>query len=235
MDIQTPKLKQSFKCKFCDISFSKEKTLLVHLCEPRRRFDQRDEKPIKVAFMAYTRFYELTQYNAPTSVITIDDFEKCQYYKAFVKFGWHMHHIKAIDQTAFIEYVITKKIRLDDWCKDAVYDNYMISYVMFERADKAIERSLNTMIDWAEENNSEYNHFFKYVAPTVVTYMIQTGRISPWALYGSETGIGMLDKMSDEQHNLISNVAGPTHWSYRFKNESVDFDWVKHVLKEAGL
>ncbi len=38
------------KCTYCGKTFAKERTLQVHLCEPKRRHLQRDEKWVVNAF-----------------------------------------------------------------------------------------------------------------------------------------------------------------------------------------
>ena len=39
------------KCTYCGKEFAKARTLQVHLCEPKRRYLQRDEKWVVNAFM----------------------------------------------------------------------------------------------------------------------------------------------------------------------------------------
>ena len=34
----------SYECKFCKKSFGSEKTLITHLCEPKRRWNNRKDK-----------------------------------------------------------------------------------------------------------------------------------------------------------------------------------------------
>jgi hypothetical protein len=51
----------SFKCQYCEVSFKSEKTIMVHVCEPKRRWMNKDEKYSRLAFFAYNRFYEITQ------------------------------------------------------------------------------------------------------------------------------------------------------------------------------
>jgi len=38
----------------------KESTLLAHMCEPKRRWLQKDEKRVQVGFYAFQRFYKLS-------------------------------------------------------------------------------------------------------------------------------------------------------------------------------
>ena len=61
MDTTISQSEKNYECQFCKRSFTKEKTLTAHVCEPKRRHQQRDEKHVQIAYIAYKRFYELTQ------------------------------------------------------------------------------------------------------------------------------------------------------------------------------
>ena len=73
----------SFECQFCKKSFKREKTLAVHLCEQKRRWINRDEKYVRLGFLAYNRFYEITQ--GATKQKTYEHFTKSNYYTVFAK------------------------------------------------------------------------------------------------------------------------------------------------------
>jgi hypothetical protein len=76
---------QPFNCVHCSKSFMKEKTLFAHMCEPKRRAMQKDEKRVQSGFYAFNQFYKLTQ--SARKQKTYEEFCKSAYYNAFVKFG----------------------------------------------------------------------------------------------------------------------------------------------------
>ena len=82
------------KCTYCDKEFARERTLQVHLCEPKRRHLQKGEKWVQNAFMVFQRFYEIHQHNSKPK--TYEDFCKSAYYNAFVKFGRYIMHISPL-------------------------------------------------------------------------------------------------------------------------------------------
>ena len=99
-----------YKCTYCGKEFTKERTLQVHMCEPKRRYLQRDEKWVVNAFMVFQRFYQIHQHNSKTK--TYDDFVKSPYYNAFVKFGRYIMHINPLYPTKYIDYVLQSKVKL---------------------------------------------------------------------------------------------------------------------------
>ena len=40
-------LSLTYKCRYCEKSFRKESSLAVHLCEPKRRWRERDERAVR--------------------------------------------------------------------------------------------------------------------------------------------------------------------------------------------
>ena len=221
------------KCTYCGKEFAKARTLQVHLCEPKRRYLQRDEKWVVNAFMVFQRFYQIHQHNSKTK--TYDDFVKSSYYNAFVKFGSFMSNVNPIYPEKFIDFVIKSGVKLDHWCRDELYDTYIEELLKIEPADGAIQRTIQTMMDWADDKQASWNHYFSYVNLNRATHDIRDGKISPWLLLNSKTGKEMLKKLNDEQLEIIGPTINPQYWVKRFKNLPADVELVKEVIAEAKI
>ena len=63
-DLVEKRLGQQHICKYCGKEFRKESSLAVHLCEPKRRWQQEKEVGVQLGMQAYLRFYEMTQGSA---------------------------------------------------------------------------------------------------------------------------------------------------------------------------
>lgn len=226
-------LDQPHKCKFCGKGFAKESTLAAHLCEPKRRHQQQNEVGVRLGFNAWIKFYEMTQGSAKMK--TYEDFAESPYYRAFVKFGRHLHKIRAINPAAFTEWVIKNNKKLDHWTKDAFYDEYLREYLRRENPQDALERGILEMGEWAGENSSVVNHFFLYATTNRICSMIVNGRISPWIIYCCNSGMAALEKMNEEQVVLIYPWIDPEFWQRKLKDYMADAEWCRHVLKEAGF
>lgn len=226
-------MSSNYKCGYCGKEFVKEKTLTVHVCEKKRRHLSRGEKHVHAALMAYQKFYQLAQKNGKPK--TFDDFVDSPYYNAFVKFGSFLVNANPLYPERFIDYVIRSGVKLDHWCRDELYDSYLIELIKSEPADGAIQRSIAAMMDWAGENNSQWEHYFSYVNLNRATYDIKEGKISPWVILNCSSGRGLLQKMNREQLEIITPILDPDHWGRRFKNYPADFELVKEVLKEAKV
>ena len=49
-----------FECKFCGKVLREKKTLSAHMCEQKRRWVNKDSKYVRLGFLAYNRFFQLT-------------------------------------------------------------------------------------------------------------------------------------------------------------------------------
>jgi len=223
----------SFECQFCKKSFKREKTLSVHLCEQKRRWINRDEKYVRLGFLAYNRFYEITQ--GATTQKTYDHFTKSNYYTGFTRFGKHTLEINAIDPEKFVDFVITNSIALDKWCSDAVYETYIRELNKKETAERAVERGILLMQQWSRENDRPYNVFFREISRPRLIHWIKSGRISPWIIFNCDSGDSAIAQMTDHEQNMIMEYLEPTFWQRKFSTRREDVDFVQMVLKEAGL
>jgi hypothetical protein len=203
------------------------------MCEQKRRHLAKDEKHVKIAYMAYVRFYQLTQ--KFQGIKTYEDFSKSPYYNAFIKFGSFVSNVNPMYPDHYIDWVVTSGVKLDHWCREELYDKYVLDLIKTEAVETALERSIKHMMDWAEANNSVWNHYFSYVSINRASYDIRDGKVSPWLILNSSTGKGLLAKFSDEQLEAISAVIDPQFWVRKFKKQPADVELVKQVLKESNL
>ena len=205
----------------------------MHICEQKRRYLSRNEKHVQMGLMTYQRFYEITQKTSKAK--TFDEFSSSPYYTAFVKFGSFISNTNPIYPERFVDFVITSGVKLDHWCRDALYDQYIADLIKKEPADGAIQRTIQTMMDWGEKNASPWEHYFAYVNLNRATHDIKEGLVSPWIVLNTRSGKQMLQKMNDEQLEIVGPVIDPQHWQRRFKSLPADVELVKEVIKEAKI
>ena len=221
-----------YKCEHCKKEFAKEKTLAVHVCEQKRRYLSRNEKHVQLGFLTYQKFYELNQ---KISNKTFDEFAASPYYTAFVKFGSFLSNTNPIYFEKFIDYVLTSGVKLDHWCRDELYDSYIIEMIKSEPADGSIQRTIQTMMNWADKNDAPWEHYFAYVNLNRATHDIREGLVSPWLLLNTKEGKNLLTKMNDEQLAIISQIIDPQFWLKKFRTYPADLELVKDIIKEAKI
>jgi len=224
---------QPFNCVHCGKSFMKEKTLYAHMCEPKRRAMQESEKRVQAGFMAFNRFFKLTQ--GAKKDKSYAEFCKSPYYNAFVKFGSFVNNVNPLYPDKFIDFVIKSGIKLDHWCRDELYDNYLFEMLKLEPAESAIQRSIKHMMEWADANNAEFQHYFLYVNLNRAVNDIRNGLVSPWLVLNSKSGKDMVSKFNDEQLDIIAPAFDIPYWVKKFKEQQDDASLAKEICKETGI
>jgi len=223
-----------YVCGYCGSGYAREKTLAVHLCQPKRRFLQRKEKRVQLGLIAFNKFYQLSAGSKKDK--TYDEFDKSPYYNAFVKFGSFVSNVKPLYPEKYIDHVVTSGVKLDHWCREEMYEQYAINLIKKEGVETALERSVMTMMEWADEQEqAPWNHYFQHVSLNRAVWHIKDGKISPWLILNCISGKEMLSKLNDEQLQIVYPMINPEHWGVRFKRQKSDVQLVKDVAKESKL
>jgi len=229
-------MSEQFNCKYCEKPFRKETTLLAHLCEAKRRYMQRDETGVQWGLKAYLRFYEFSQGSAKLK--SYEDFAKSPYYNAFVKFGRYCVNIRCINFITFTDWLLKNNKKLDHWCSDKLYTEWLVEYIKREATQDALERALTEMTEYAEahpELKNGFTDYFRYGNANRICHHITTGRISPWVIYNCVSGIEFLEALREDQAAIVMPWIDPDYWQKRFKDYLADTEWVKDILSKAGL
>jgi hypothetical protein len=222
----------TYQCRYCEKSFVKETSLAVHVCEAKRRYQDQNEVGVQLGLQAYLRFYEITQGSARLK--TFDDFAKSPYYKAFVKFGRYCVGIRAVNTPRFIEWVVKQNKKIDQWCSDRVYTEYLIEYLRIENVSNALARAVEQSINWSEETNNPAQDYLRYGNVNLVCHAVSTGRISAWVLYNCASGNEFLGSLNSEQIAMIWPYIDSDVWQKKFKDYVADTEYAREILKQAG-
>jgi len=223
-----------YVCEYCGTGYTKEKTLSVHVCEQKRRHLQKNEKRVQLGFYAFNQFYKLSA--GAKKEKTYDEFCKSSYYNAFVKFGSFISNVRPLYPEKYIDYVVTSGVKLDHWCREEMYEKYAIELIRKEGVETALERSIMTMMEWAEENSpAPWNHYFQHVSLNRAVWHIKDGKISPWLILNCKSGKQLLNQFNEEQLSIIYHIMNPEHWAMRFNRQPKDVQLVKDVAKESNL
>jgi hypothetical protein len=220
-----------FICPYCNHGYSRESTLVTHVCEQKRRALAQHDKHVIIAYDAFQRFYRRTM----KAERTYEEFAKSPYYNAFVKFGSFVHNVNPLYPSNFIDYVINSGIKLDDWAKDSVYDKYVVDLLKTETVETALTRSINHMISWSEKSKEDWTEYFHKVSIPRFTYDVKDGKISPWILLNAPSGKALLNKLNDEQFTMIATAINPEFWIYKFNHLPADLELARQVIKESKL
>lgn len=220
------------QCTFCKKEFVRETSLEIHMCEPKRRYREQHEPGARLGFQAYVKFYESAQRTGKTK--TFDDFATSAYYRAFVKFGCYCVDTKAIVPGRFMDWLLKNNKKIDNWCSDKIYTEYLLDYLKIEAVEDALARAIEYGIDWQERTGNPAHDCLRFGNTNATCYAVTSGRISPWVIYNSESGQKFLNELSTEQVAMVWPYIDSDAWQKKFTNYPADQEYVKDILNKAG-
>ena len=220
-------------CKWCDKSFRTERTLAAHMCPRKRRWADRDMTHVRLAYRTFQMFYEMNTNSSKPK--TMEDFIRSQYYEGFTKFGRSCIRNEYMDPEKFAEWLIREGKKLQDWNKDKMYNDYLLEFVKKEPGMRALERTITYFATWAEENDTDFNQYFRTVSTPRAVHDIRSARVSPWVIHLSESGVELLGRMSNEQIVMIKPLIDTEFWVRVFMKSKEETDEVEAMCNQAGL
>lgn len=220
-----------FKCDFCEKEFVKENTLLKHVCESKRRWQDKDKRGNQLGFQAWVRFYSK---HTSKKKKEYTDFVKSSYYSAFVKFGNYCVDAQVMNVPRYVDYLLKEKISIDLWNRDTSYTKFIIDYCKVEDPLDAIARSIETTVQLARIENIQTKDVLRYGNINRICFEITKGKISPWMLYQSSSGLSFLEKLDNTQQKMILDYINPEQWALKFHRQKNIIPEVKELLHAGG-
>lgn len=183
--------------------------------------------------MMFRKFYDVNFRSMKSR--TYEDFMKSSHFAAFVKFSRYLLDINAINPEAFLDFLLRAQVPMKNWTLPFIYEQYIRELNKKETAEAAVERNILLMQQWEMASGLPWNEFFKQVSPNLATSYIRSGRLSPWVLYTASTSHELLTRFSDEQLKMIEQYVDPRFWQRKFLENPEDVEFIKELLKEAGV
>jgi hypothetical protein len=193
---------------------------------------ERSERGVELGFQAYIRFYEMTQGSAKLK--TYEHFAESPYYRAFVKFGRYCVDTRTVNPRQFLEWLLKNNKKIDHWCRDTMYTQYLIDYLRVENVNDALARAMEFGIDWSEQSGNPAEDCLRYGNTNAMVYAVTAGRISPWIVYNCESGQKFLSELDATQIAMVWPYIDSEVWMKRFSEYVADQEYVRELLQKAG-
>jgi hypothetical protein len=230
------KSEKLYNCSYCGKRYTRERTLISHLCEPKRRAQQERETGVQLGLQSYIRFYSRSQ--RESQIKTYEEFSQSPYYNAFVKFGRYCQDIRCVNFSSYLNWLLDSNQKLDRWTSDKLYETWLREYIRKEAVQDALERALKEMQSYADDlsdGRSQFCDYFRIGNTNRICFHISTGRVSPWAVFNCESGREFLRALSEEQIGILMPWIDPEFWQRRFRDLETDTKWAQSILETAGL
>ena len=221
---------EEFPCGFCNRVFRREASFVSHMCKQRRRYLQRDDKPVKIGFMAFQKVQQSLRCKSD-----YNSFVKSQFYGAFVRFGKHVMELEAISPQMFVDFLLSKEIPIDNWTHPVVYSTYIRELNRDETPLQAIERNFMLMEQWGNDTGKDWRDFFREIEPPLALLWITTGRISPWMLFIASSASELIARLSPEQVASVEATTDPGFWHHKIARYEDEVVRLAAMLQENGI
>ncbi len=225
-------IEKKFECEFCKRAFVREKTLLTHICETKHRWLDKDKIGNRLGFQSFVQFYK--KHSASKNTKTYEEFIKSPYYSAFVKFGSYCVQVNVLNIPRYVDWLLASQISIDNWATDSTYTTFLLEYLRKEDPLDAIARSVETTIDLAEKDGILPKDVFRYGNQNRICHAITTGKISPWILYCSDSGVQFLDKLTQDHVKIVIDYINPEQWALKIRREPENVRTAKEILLSGG-
>lgn len=219
-------------CNFCKKEFVREGSFLNHMCEPKRRWQDRDTAGNRIGFTAWLEFFNRN--NKTSKKRDYSDFTGSPYYSAFVKFGNYCVQAQVLNPNRYVDYLLKNQISVDTWNRDTTYTKFIIDHLKTEDPLDAIARSIETTVKLAEMDNIQTKDVLRYGNRTKICYEITKGKISPWMLFHSESGLSFIESLDSTQQKMILDYINPEQWAIKFKRHKNIIPEIKELLHAGG-
>ena len=151
-----------------------------------------------------------------------------------MRYGMYCVEAGVVNPMAYVDYLLKNNVSLDSWNSDKVYTTYLIFYLRDEDPLDAIKRSVEYMLNIAETENVQLQDVFRYVNSNKICHHIATGKISPWMLYRSKSGVEFLTNLNQDQQGIIFEYIDPERWAIKFKREADSVKQIEEIINEIG-
>lgn len=221
------------KCEFCLKCFVKAETLITHSCLKKKRWEDRDTRISVIAYNAYVKV--LTFISPSKKKTSFREFIDSSYYLALIKYARFAMDNEIISPSAYLDYLLIKQIKMQDWNLNIHYNKYILDYVKLESYTKALERGIRLMSRWSDETNKQWDTFFSEVSTFRATAWILSGQLSPWLIHVCPSADKLIGRMLDEQLNIIIKIVDPDYWNFKINNTPEGKEYILDILKGTLL
>ena len=141
--------------------------------------------------------------------------------------------VQVLNIPRYIDWLLKEQVKIDLWNKDTTYNKFLIHYLKVEDPIDAVARSIETTIKLTETEDTA-SDYFRVTHPNKICHQIALGRISPWALYQSNSGVDFLSEINTDQERMIIPYIDPTAWAIKFIRDPKTASEIKEIMVAAG-
>ena len=217
-------------CNYCNKSFKRETSFLNHICEQKRRFDNKNSIESIIAFEACNYWNRIAM--GKRKDFEFSEFTKSNLYTTFIKFGIYVNSVNLKNWKEYLKWLTANNIPAFKWNKDSTYLKFKNEISKIETPERAVERFVIAAEEWAREQNHEvqWDEFWDKASIGVIINYVHNGKISPWIIFCSIRAQRFLHSLNDELMKEIFKDIDIDYWDKRIQKSNEDSTWIQKLI-----
>ena len=221
-----------FNCQYCKKTFSKESIVLRHMCEQRRRFQQKDTQ---FARLGYEAFIEIQKTLFGKVRPLEEEFRHSDFYLACLRWGRFVVAINCLAPKQYLRWLLKMNVTIDQWNQDKIYDCWVVSFMFSEYIWDGVERSIKSITAWGEEAQESYGDYFKKAGTARIMTDVRKGAVSGWIVFCSDSGCEWLSNLENSDLELVWDFLDASRWKVQLTKHPEEAVEISEICKNAGL
>lgn len=223
----------SFECESCGRVLKSEVAFIQHVCRLRQR--TRDLETVS-GRMAYECFLDFYRHQMPqASVKSAAEFIRSSYYAAFYRFAEYCRGTRVLNVREYQRHLLRNRVRIDSWCSDLQYAEFLRDYLRRENEFDALSRSIETVLDLAAAAELGAADYLRHHNLNRLCQEIVAGRVSAWLLYNCDSGREAVHRLDTVQLDMVWPYIEPDAWNLRFRRDAAVLAEIQSMLKQGGF
>jgi len=220
------------KCDFCKKEYKREEAFEKHICEPKRRWNQRHDQIGMMAFELFSEFKKFHRIRSKKDLQTV--FLESKQYRAYETLAKFFMTINPLNINEYFSYLMRSGAPFRKWTSENHYFKWAHEKIMTEDSDIAVSRSIETLQEYSIEHELELQEVCLNLTGHRLCLWLRTGRISPWFVILCSQTENLLGKLDQEELDSIKELINPLYWRMRVKSDP-KVPHLKKELREAGI
>lgn len=216
------------QCEFCKKTFVRESSYAIHICEKKRRWLDKDNKEVKVAFYLFNQWHKMAMGSRKDK--TFNEFMNGKFYTVFVTLALKLLDVPRFDKLGYIKWLVDHKVNFRDWPKNSQILKFTEHKVKSESPDVALERAVSHMNEWATEHNCQWIDYLTKAEQNQIFFDIQRGIISPWVVLGSQKFKDTLGQWPPEILEQLFRNIDIDYWTTKLSRCKSDVRFINECL-----
>jgi hypothetical protein len=218
----------SFKCPYCNRSYSRESWYRKHNCKQKERFEQVHSMNFIRGLRVYQHWRKRNGFLHKGKSIKPEDFINSPFYTTFINLVKFTSENWVITSFRYLDFLIDRRVPEAQWRTEEILSAYR-EYIRRNDDPKDQIKETHKHIDhWCNHHEINIRDFFDKISIGQAIELITTNRLSPWILFGYDKAVKLLGRFDDDRLCVVDEFLNSKYWITRIQKSPDIMQSVQH-------